>query len=204
MKPMRVDAGEIAPDVDELIEKANNMEEMLIKVAELADDSQMRNITGVEEARMSHYWTNQTEVEGGIESVANKGALNESISFDETANPHQTGSTLSAHQNTAGGETVKKAPPMLPGMGGDMGGGGPPGGDMGGGGPGEDDIAALLSGAGGEGGDKDPAALAREIEENAKKIQEMLGGGDDAGAEEDPLAALGGGGGAGAEGPPPV
>jgi len=193
MKPIAVSAGQNAPDVDELIEKANSMEEMLMKVAELKDDSQMRNITGVEEARMSHYWTNQQQPEDNIEAISNRGAHSESINFDETANPHQTGSTLSAHQNTAGGDTVKKAPPMPPGMGGEGGGGG-------------DDLAALLGEGGdmgGEMGDKDPASLAREIEENAKKIQEMLGGGDSPGGE-DPLAALGGAGGPGPEGPPPV
>ena len=49
MKPMKVTAGEFAPDVDEMIEKASNMEEMRMKVAELKDDSQIRNITGVED-----------------------------------------------------------------------------------------------------------------------------------------------------------
>jgi hypothetical protein len=182
---MKVTAGENAPDVEELIEKAGSMDEMLAKVATLTDDSQMRNITGVEEARMSHYWTNQTQVEEGIESVSNRGAHSETITFDETANPHQTGSTLSAHQNDAGG--IKKAPPMPPGMGGGgppgMGGGGPPGmgGDMGGGGgPGDMDLAALLGGAGGEGGDDlpdDPLELGKKIEQMGKKIQDILGGG---------------------------
>lgn len=233
MRPMKVTAGESAPDVEELIEKASSMDEMLAKVATLTDDSQMRNITGVEEARMSHYWTNQTQVEEGIESVANTGAHSETISFDNTANPHQTGSTLSAHENNAGGATVKKgnmgqkdkycqknfgckysecspkqkaqcdkahggvkkAPPMPPGMGGDMG-GGP---DMGGGGP--DDLAALLGGAGGAGGEDmpdDPMELAKKIEQMGKKIQDMLGGGmgdmgapppggDDMGGEGGPM-----------------
>ena len=150
MKPMRVGVGENAPDVDELIEKANNMEEMLMKVAELKDDSQMRNITGVEEARMSHYWTNQDQVEEGIESVATKGPHSVTISFDTNANPHQTGSTLSAHENNAGGIMksvgVQKAGLMdllggkKPPMGGPDGPpdgppGGPPGMDDGPGGP---------------------------------------------------------------------
>tara|TARA_B100001250_G_C19672160_1_gene731972 strand:- start:18 stop:617 length:600 start_codon:yes stop_codon:yes gene_type:complete len=178
MRPMKVTAGENAPDVEELIEKANSMDDMLAKVAETVDNSQMRNITGVEEARMSHYWTNQQQPDDNIEAVTNKGAHSETINFDETANPHQTGSTLSAHQNTAGGETVMKAPPMPP----DMGGGGPPGGDMGG-----DPLAALLGGAGGpEGGEDlpdDPMELAKKIEQMGKKIQDMLGGGmDDMGA----------------------
>ena len=45
MKPMRVNAGENAPDVDELLEKAHSMEEMLIKIASLRDDSQIRNLS---------------------------------------------------------------------------------------------------------------------------------------------------------------
>ena len=107
MKPMKVTAGEHAPDLDELLEKAQSMDDMLAKVADLRDDSQMRNITGVEEAPMTHYWTNQMQPEEGIESVANKGAHSETISFDTNTNPHQTGSTLSAHENTAGG--IQKA-----------------------------------------------------------------------------------------------
>ena len=131
------------------------MDEMLQKVAELRDDSQIRNITGVEEAPMSHYWTNQDKLEEGIENVQNRGASSETISFDSNANPHQTGSTLSVHENTAGGALkksigVSKAgmpmpPPGPPG--------GPPGGggDMGGGGDDAAALAALLGGAGGEG-----------------------------------------------------
>ena len=63
MKPMKVTAGEHAPDLDELLEKAQSMDDMLAKVADLRDDSQMRNITGVEEAPMTHYWTNQMQPE---------------------------------------------------------------------------------------------------------------------------------------------
>lgn len=183
MKPMKVIEGEKAPDLDELIEKANNMDEMLQKVADLRDDSQLRNITGVEEARMSHYWTNQDEVETGIENVQNRGAHSETINFDETANPHQTGSTLSAHENTAGGELkksvgVKKAGMPMPPP-------GPPGGgdDMGAGGEDEAGLAALLGGLGGdEGGSdlpKDPAAIAEMLAGLGKNVKALAAGGAD-------------------------
>jgi len=210
MKPMRVDVGEHAPDVDELIEKANNMEEMLMKVAELKDDSQMRNITGVEEARMSHYWTNQDQVEEGIESVANKGALSETVSFDTSTNPHQTGSTLSAHENNAGGIKksvgVQKAglmdllggkkPPM----------GGPDGPPMGGpdgppdGPPGMDDKPGGLPKLDMEDGD-DAEALGEKIK---SLVDELVDKTDDGKPKLPmPKPPMGGGGPPGAGGPPP-
>lgn len=107
MKPMKVNIGEYAPDVDELLEKANQVDDMLQKVASLRDDSQLRNITGVEEAQMSHYWTNQQQPEENIETMQRQAPTTESVNLIN-ANPHQTGSSLAAHENTAGGE-VKKA-----------------------------------------------------------------------------------------------
>ena len=223
MKPIAVQPGENAPDVDDLMEKAKSMEELLEKQSAFMDNSQMKNITGVEEAPMTHYWTNQNQPSEDIESVSNRGGSVESVTFID-ANPHQTGSALAAHENSAGGDAdpsgestarygagssgVIKAPPMPP-MGGPM--GPPPGGDMGGGGapPGGDDdgLAALLGGlGGGEGGDDlpdDPLELAKKIEMMGKKIQDILGGGGgppgggppDMGGDED----MGGGG-----APPPA
>jgi len=99
MKPMQVEAGQNAPDVDEMIEKAGSM---LEKIA--MDNSQIRNITGVEEAPMNHYHTNQ-EIPSELEDVTNKGATGpETTSFMVNANPHQTGSTLDAHENPSGGD----------------------------------------------------------------------------------------------------
>ena len=112
MKPMKVTAGEFAPDVEEMLEKATNMEEMLMKVAELQDDSQMRNITGVEEAPMTHYWTNQQQPEEKIESVSKKNVGPQNVTMLD-ANPHQTGSTLAAHENTAGGIRKAQKPDFL-------------------------------------------------------------------------------------------
>tara|TARA_R100000008_G_scaffold86522_1_gene79959 strand:- start:456 stop:1163 length:708 start_codon:yes stop_codon:yes gene_type:complete len=98
MKPMQVDAGQYAPDVDELVEKAGSMIEKLEM-----DNSQIRNITGVEEAPMNHYYTNQQLPESSPEEVTNKGASSENVSFIN-ANPHQTGSTLDSHENPSGGD----------------------------------------------------------------------------------------------------
>ena len=192
MRPMKVTAGESAPDVDELIEKANSMDDMLQKVASLTDDSQMRNITGVEEAPMAHYWTNQQQPEEGIETVTKKTMKPETLSFDETANPHQTGSTLSAHENTAGGimkgnTGVKKAGPadLAALLGGKGGGGPPPGADedpMGGGEPpmgGEDPM----------GGDdeSDPHMLAEKIKGLVDKLADGGMGDDPMGGGDDPM-----------------
>ena len=103
MRPISVKAGENAPDVDDLMEKAKNMEELLAKNERLMNNSQMKNITGVEEAPMTHYWTNQNQPSEDIEAVTNKGTSSESVSLID-ANPHQTGSTLSAHENSSGGD----------------------------------------------------------------------------------------------------
>ena len=105
MKPIAVQPGEKAPDVDDLMEKAKNMEEMLAKNERLMDNSQMKNITGVEEAPMTHYWTNQNQPSEGMESVTNHGASSENVTFID-ANPHQTGSALAVHENSAGGDAL--------------------------------------------------------------------------------------------------
>ena len=98
MKPVQVEAGQHATDVDELVEKAGSMIEKL-----QMDNSQIRNITGVEEAPMNHYYTNQQLPESPPEEVTNKGASSENVSFID-ANPHQTGSTLDSHENPSGGD----------------------------------------------------------------------------------------------------
>jgi hypothetical protein len=98
MKPMQVEPGQHAPDVDELVEKAGSMIEKL-----QMDNSQIRNITGVEEAPMNHYYTNQQLPESPPEDITNKGASSENVSFID-ANPHQSGSTLASHENPSGGD----------------------------------------------------------------------------------------------------
>tara|TARA_A100001391_G_C5024842_1_gene266826 strand:+ start:71 stop:712 length:642 start_codon:yes stop_codon:yes gene_type:complete len=97
MKPMRVGAGEYAPDLDDLMDKANDMLEKLER-----DDSHMQDVRGVEAVRPSHYWTNQDLPEDNIESVSKKSPSAENVNLLD-ANPHQTGSTVRVHENNAGG-----------------------------------------------------------------------------------------------------
>lgn len=224
MKPMKVNVGEFAPDVDELIEKANSMDEMLTKVASLRDDSQLRNITGVEEAPMNHYWTNQYQPEESVETMQRQNPSVESVNLIN-ANPHQTGSSLASHENTAGGIMkgskpdfldadgdgdkkepmknalkgkkvgIKKAGPM-------PGGKAPP---MGG--EGADALAALMGGGeapppdmgGGMGGEvpSDPAGISDMLMELGKKVKALGGGGEDMPMPDMPM-----GGDEGAGGPP--
>ena len=205
MRPIAVEAGERAPDVDDLMEKAKNMEELLEKNERLMDNSQMKNITGVEEAPMTHYWTNQDQPSEGIESVPNRGGSSESVTFID-ANPHQTGSALAAHENSAGGDadpsggessarygagssgvikanalqallaaTGKGGGPPPPGLGADSTGGDEMGGDEMGGDP--------MGGDAMGGGDDDPSVLAEHIKSLVDELAGKSGGGGMGGDE---------------------
>ena len=76
MKPMKVKAGEFAPDVDELIKQANE----LMEKAESKESKELgsktgdsfESVRGVEKVRPGTYWTNQQMIE--VEDVKNKGA----------------------------------------------------------------------------------------------------------------------------------
>ena len=224
MKPIQVDAGQYAPDVDEIVEKANSMIEKVDM-----DNSQIRNITGVEEAPMTHYYTNQNQPSESVEEITNKGASSENVSFID-ANPHQTGSTLSAHENSAGGEGgsvesssrygagssgVTKGP--LPDLGGggklplpDLGGGGDksPLPDLGGLGGGDKPDKPDLPEMGDE--DDDAKSLGDRIKSLVEKLVDKADGGEggDKPPELPPGPPMGGGGppapppGGGGGGPP--
>ena len=137
MKPIQVEAGQHAPDVDEMVEKAGSMIEKLEM-----DNSQIHNITGVEPAPMTHYYTNQNQPTDNIEEITNKGGTGPENVTHIDANPHQSGSTLAVHENSAGGEGgsvessarygagssgVRKGIEEILGKKPPMGGGGPPG-----------------------------------------------------------------------------
>ena len=161
MKPMRVRAGEYAPDVDEMMEKANSM--VLKLESDLRDDSGIQNVHGVEGVRPAHYWTNQDLPETNIESVSKKSPSAENVTILD-ANPHQTGSTLRVHENNAGGPahptSLSKANPIEA----LMGGGEPEGGPMK---PmGDDDDA----------GDNDAESLASRIKSMVDDLADMSDG----------------------------
>ena len=75
MKPMKVEAGQNAPDVDELIKQAN---ELIVKVDKETKDfgtesaDLFANVTGVEPVRTGYYDTNQRRIT--VEDVKNQGA----------------------------------------------------------------------------------------------------------------------------------
>ena len=89
MKPMRVDAGECAPEVDALIEKAKALEDVMLR-----DDSSFSAVSGVEATRPMHYWTNQDR--HPVESVKKDTPKAENVTF-VNANPHEGDGALDAH-----------------------------------------------------------------------------------------------------------
>jgi len=75
MKPMKVEAGQHAPDVDELIKQANElMEKADAKLGSKTGDS-FESVRGVDKVRPGTYWTNQQQIE--VEDVKNTGAKKE-------------------------------------------------------------------------------------------------------------------------------
>jgi hypothetical protein len=96
MKPIEVKAGESAPDVSALMEKAAEITERLEKHVDV-DNSQMREQPG--NTRPAHYWTNQDQPEKAIENVTKKVPKAESVSLLD-ANNLDVG--LPSHLNTAG------------------------------------------------------------------------------------------------------
>jgi len=75
MKPMKVEAGQNAPDVDELIKQANElMEKADAKLGSKTGDS-FESVRGVDKVRPGTYWTNQQQIE--VEDVKNTGAKKE-------------------------------------------------------------------------------------------------------------------------------
>lgn len=75
MKPMKVEAGQHAPDVDELIKQAKElMEKADAKLGSKTGDS-FESVRGVDKVRPGTYWTNQQQIE--VEDVKNTGAKKE-------------------------------------------------------------------------------------------------------------------------------
>jgi len=106
MKPMKVDAGQFAPDVDELLKEANDL---LVKVENESKEFGSTNadlfseVTGVEPVKTGYYDTNQRmiKVEDAKKTKPKKG---EAVKF-KNANPHE--GALEAHENKAGDKSDK-------------------------------------------------------------------------------------------------
>tara|TARA_R100001082_G_scaffold92225_1_gene58863 strand:+ start:407 stop:847 length:441 start_codon:yes stop_codon:yes gene_type:complete len=98
VKPIKVKPGEWS-EAQELLEKARELDSRLEKASEL-DNSEIRDVRGVEEVRPAHYWTNQ-QLPDDPENVQRSQPKGESVRFLQ-ANPHQDGGALSAHVTEGG------------------------------------------------------------------------------------------------------
>lgn len=105
MKPMKVEAGKFAPDVDEMVAKA---EELIAKVDKETKDfgtesaDLFANVTGSEPVRTGYYDTNQRRIT--VEDVKRTDPKKEEVKF-KNANPHEN--ALEAHENKAGDASDK-------------------------------------------------------------------------------------------------
>ena len=101
MKPMKVEAGEHAPDLEALLKEAKAVEG---KFGSKNADA-FQSVRGVETVKPGYYWTNQLPIEA--EDVKRTEPKKEEVTF-MNANPHDN--ALPAHENNAGGDPDKSPP----------------------------------------------------------------------------------------------
>tara|TARA_Y100000004_G_scaffold147755_1_gene169068 strand:+ start:2460 stop:2903 length:444 start_codon:yes stop_codon:yes gene_type:complete len=98
VRPIKVQPGEWS-EAQDLLEKARDLEARLEKASE-TDDSEMRDVRGVEEVRPAYYWTNQ-QLPDDPEVVQRATPKAENVRFLQ-ANPHDGDGALSAHVTEGG------------------------------------------------------------------------------------------------------
>jgi len=101
MKPMKVEAGENAPDLEALLKEAKAVEGKFGS----QNANSFQSVRGVETVQPGYYNTNQQRIE--VEDVKKDAPKTEKITFTE-ANPHNN--ALPAHENKAGGDPEKSPP----------------------------------------------------------------------------------------------
>ena len=104
MKPMKVEAGQHAPDVDDMIEKANDIIEKVDKEttkfgAEHGD--LFANVTGSEPVRTGYYDTNQRRIE--VKDVKKTKPKKEEVKLTPIGYPYP----LEARENKKGDSSDK-------------------------------------------------------------------------------------------------
>jgi len=104
VRPIKVEAGEWDEGVDNLLEKAKELDIRLKKATTETDNSEMRSIGGVEEARPAHYYTNQQLPDTPEDVSKTTQSSGESVRFLQ-ANPHDDGGAASAHMTDGGHQT---------------------------------------------------------------------------------------------------
>ena len=95
MKPMKVEAGQYAPDVDEMIKEAK-------KLLGSKTGDKLQSVRGVETVEPGIYHTNQQRIEA--EDVKRTDPKKENVKLIN-ANPHDN--ALPAHENSAGDKSDK-------------------------------------------------------------------------------------------------
>ena len=107
MKPMKVEAGQHAPDVDDLIAKTN---EIIQKVDNESKEfgteagDLFANVTGSEPVKTGYYDTNQRLIK--VEDVKRTDPKKEEVNLDSMQHSsHDNG--LEAHENKAGDKSDK-------------------------------------------------------------------------------------------------
>jgi len=98
VRPIKVAPGEW-DETEGLLEKARELDTRLQKTSEV-DNSEIRDVRGIEEVRPAHYWTNQ-QLPEHPEEIQRSQPKTESVRFLQ-ANPHQDGGALSAHVTEGG------------------------------------------------------------------------------------------------------
>ena len=103
MKPMKVEAGEKAPDLEALLKEAKVIADKFdTKVGNL-----FQNVTGVEAVKTGYFDTNQRHIEA--EDVKRTEPKKEEVNLDAMQHSSHD-DALSAHENTAGGDPDKSPP----------------------------------------------------------------------------------------------
>jgi hypothetical protein len=101
VRPIKVEAGEWDEGVDNLLEKAKELDIRLQKATSETDHSEMRSIGGVEEARPAHFFTNQQLPDTPEDVSKTTKTSGESVRFLQ-ANPHADDGATSAHMTDGG------------------------------------------------------------------------------------------------------
>ena len=101
MKPMKVEAGQNAPDLEALLKEAKKVEGKFGSKNAVGFES----VRGVEKVRPGYFDTNQQHIE--VEDVKRTEPKKEEVTL-MNANPHDN--ALPAHENKAGGDPDKSPP----------------------------------------------------------------------------------------------
>tara|TARA_R110000751_G_scaffold25268_2_gene68782 strand:- start:143 stop:502 length:360 start_codon:yes stop_codon:yes gene_type:complete len=107
MKPMKVEAGKYAPDVDELLEKARAvMQKAEAKAKEFGSEGAdgFESVRGVEKVKPGYYSTNQQTIK--VEDVKRTDPKQQEINLDSMQHSSHD-DALSAHENSEGDKSDK-------------------------------------------------------------------------------------------------